>query len=405
VKKSLLSASLSLFLSSILLLTFCSTAPVHAAASWNVQTVDTRVAGVGNGYCPIVVDSNNMPSIAYTDRNMQDGLSVMYARWNSSYAGLITQRIAPGYATDMILDAHDNPNILYRVIRGGLWYASWTGLNWTIQTVDTTTPVYAALALDSHDNPHAAYSTGQTLKYASRSGSTWTIEIVDNGTDIPIHLSLALDSNDKPYILYSNQDWKLATLENSGWNIQNVPLPAYSYPDALVSVGNMVLDSTGHPHLIYSIGSAGGDDTIKYARWNGFYWETQTVASGLNLEYIGNLGFLALDSLDYPHISYVISGFQLMYAGWTGVDWSIQTVDSVGARSPVYLAVDSNRIPHISVRTGSTGLQPMHLMYATASEPVPLASPLLITLPLLLVLTAVVIGAAVFVVYLWKKKT
>jgi hypothetical protein len=62
-KKSPLSAFLSLLLLSTLLLTFLA-APAHAELSWNVQTVDENAAGIGNGYCPIAVDSNNNPHIS-----------------------------------------------------------------------------------------------------------------------------------------------------------------------------------------------------------------------------------------------------------------------------------------------------------------------------------------------------
>jgi hypothetical protein len=91
-----------------------------------------------------------------------------------------------------------------------------------------------------------------------------------------------------------------------------------------------------------------------------------------------------------------------MYAGWTGLEWSIQPVVQSGI-NPVYMALDSNRTPHISVRSGSIGFAPIHLIYATASEPVPLASPLLIALPMLSLVVVAVIAAAV-IVYLWRKK-
>ncbi len=58
---------LSLLLSSMLLATFWSATPVHATPSWIVLTVDVNAYGYGNGYSPIVLDSNNIPHIAYTD--------------------------------------------------------------------------------------------------------------------------------------------------------------------------------------------------------------------------------------------------------------------------------------------------------------------------------------------------
>ncbi len=398
-KKSLLSAFLSLLLSSMLLVTYCSATPAHAAASWNVQTVDADAAGTGNGYCPIAVDSNNNPHIAYTNLQGNDFL-VMYAAWTGS--GWNKQEIANGFATDFALDNNNNPHILYETgVYGGLMYASWTGLKWDIQTVNTNRTVYASLALDSSGNPHAAYSDGTSVKYASRNGSTWTIQTVDTGTEIPFQVSLALDSNDNPQILYSPGGYpinvSLAVWTSSGWNIQTAALNVNWYC-------NLVLDSKGQPHFVY-----GGDlTTIMYASLNGAVWIYQPVVSGIRLDGGYGIGFLALDSLDYPHISYVTAitaGSDLMYAAWTGANWNIQSVDTDFVREPIYLAVDSNRIPHISYLVGYLGPGTINIKYATATEPVPLSSPTPI-LPLLLVATAVIIGAVITVVaYVWKKKT
>ena len=184
---------------------------------------------------------------------------------------------------------------------------------------------------------------------------------------------------------------KLAVWANSGWNIQTVVSNVSGF-------GNLVLDSKGQPHFVYSVDHT----TIIYASWNGISWTYRSVSNVKWLEQGSGFPFLALDSLDYPHISYLTAEApgaapELMYAAWTGTAWNIQTV--APGDGPPYLAVDSNRIPHISYYLG-TG-PPASIMYAIAAEPVPLYSPL----PLQLVLTAVAIGAAVFVVYLWKKKT
>jgi hypothetical protein len=121
----------------------------------------------------------------------------------------------------------------------------------------------------------------------------------------------------------------------------------------------------------------------------------QTVVSNV---YLPSIGFLALDAHDYPHISY--STGEPMYASWTGTAWDIQTADFAG-----YLAVDANGNPHITnyVETGARFVS--RLMYATATETAQPSSPTFPALPLLLVSTAVIIGAIVTVVYVWKKKT
>jgi len=389
----------TLFLS-ILLLTFCSAAQVHAIPNWNVQIVDVNGAREGNGrICPIVVDSNSNPHIAYTSPYSDS--KVTYASSNGSLWS--TQIIASGNAFSLVLDANDNPHILYT----GLTYASWKGSKWTSQIVDPTDPnTLGALALDSFGNPHVAYTDGQAVKYASRIGSTWNIQIVDAYSEIPFQLSLALDSNNTPYILYgftisiptgTGNYWhleevKLATWRNSNWSIQSV-----AHTDGF---GNMVLDSKGYPHIIYKVyypQFTGMDNSsLVYASWNGSAWNTQAVVSNVRL---ANVGFLALDSHDYPHISYVAS--DLMYASWTGTNWNTQTVDTnISAVGPCYLALDSNGNPHISYLGFSpSDYRSAYIMYATATAPTQ-------TLPflLLLVSTVVIIGAVVTFVYVWKKK-
>jgi hypothetical protein len=284
-------------------------------------------------------------------------------------------------------------------------------------------------------NPHVAYTDGQVLKYAIWTGSSWSIQTVDNYSEIPFQLSLALDSNNTPYILYDLtisipengvgysgndlgayyhlQNLKLAVYGNSSWNIQNVTSNAGGF-------GNMVLDSKGHPHLIYEVNypeiTGTNNSTLVYASWTGSALKTQTVVSHASLV---NVGFLALDSHDYPHIAYIngTEGYSgiLMYASWTSRAWDIQTVDSNiialnnYATGPCYLALDSNGNPHISYLANppDAGLPSpiLYMMYATTIEPTQVSSLTFSAFPLLLVLTVVIIVAVVTVVYVWKKKT
>jgi len=409
----------------MLLVTLCLAVPAHAALSWNVEIVDANAAGIGNGYCPIAVDSNNNPHIAYTGAyNAQTGQRAGCASWNGS--GWNIQERPGGFVTDLALDANGNPHILIEGgVRGPLSYASWTGTEWTSQTVTSGhNVVYASLALDSVGYPHAAYNDGEGLKYASWAGSSWNIQTVDPSPEIHYDkISLALDSNDTPYIMYftpstyadsvrvySLVSVKLAVLKASGWSIEPV-LASYNLSDC----GNMVLDSKGYLHFLGAQPQAPTHlSTILYARWNGSAWNTQTVVSDADLT---SMGFLALDYHDNPNIAYITSTVEVMYANWTGTAWDIQTVDTPDTlhytSGPCYLAVDSSGIPHISYRGYLSGQYSYAgsnatILYATATgstEPTQPPSPTSPASPLLLVSAAVIIGAVVVVVYVWKKKT
>jgi hypothetical protein len=370
-----------------------------------------------------VLDSNNLPHIAYTDVRVEpDGFQtplVMYANWNGT--GWSTQKVSEGFAYSLVLDANSNPHILYSLLREPLMYASWTGSSWNSQTVDPNGAGYGVVALDSSGNPHVAYTDGTTIKYAVSKGSSWNIQTVDTYKpgEIPFSLSFALDKNNTPHILYSPSSYAdysqaigirainvtLATYQNYSWKIQTLSLPP---PTS--DYGNLVVDSKGYPHFIctqhHFVSSENMTilSTILYASWNGTAWNTQMMVSNISFNSMN----LALDSHDYPHII-TSTG---TYASWTGKAWSIQTATpDFSANKPCYLAIDSKGNPHISYLIGSPTVI-TSLMYATATESTQTPSPTqnsptpVSALPLLLVLTAVIIGTVVtLVVYVWKKKT
>jgi hypothetical protein len=409
-RKPPLTAFISLFLLSMPLLVFCAV-PVHAELVWDIQVVDENASGIGYGYCPIVVDADNNPHIAYSGAP-----KMRYASWNGT--GWNIQQIEYASAHDLALDADGNPHITF----GSLAYASWTGTDWDIQTVTTNHTVYSSLALDSSGNPHIAYITGNELQYANQNEANWNIQTVtvdDNLPDIDPALSLALDSNDTPYIMYytpssyvdnsTGEEYrsvnvKLAVWKNSSWNIETV-LASSNFFD----FGNMVLDSKGYPHFL---ATQLRFSAVLHVSWDGSAWNIQTVASNVSLR---NIGFLALGPDDLPNIIYMSE--QMMYARWTGQTWETQPVGTASTSNSrtYYLAVDSNGNPHIS-SIEDRAVSPYdrrNLLYATVNAtepaeatPTPEVTPTFPDSPLLIVASAVIIGTVIAVtVYVWKKKT
>lgn len=181
----------------------------------------------------------------------------MYASWNGF--GWSTQTIVKGgTVTSLALDKNDNPHIL---CDGALLYSSWTGTNWSTRETGITEAFYPAFALDADDNPHVAYVSGDELKYASLTEAGWVTQAVDN---LPIDSglsSLVFSKDNTAYLLYhvhccfqdnstgqkyQSLNIKLASLTDSMWSIQTVPLPP-----PLFDKGNLVLDSKGNLHFVY----------------------------------------------------------------------------------------------------------------------------------------------------------
>jgi hypothetical protein len=411
---------ISIIYLSIPLLIFSSILPVQVTSIWDVQIIDKNSAGYGNSYTPIVVDSNDDIHLAYTGHSPPNFYNI--ARYATpSISGWSIQEIPYGTTIDLALDSKGNPHILYETgVYGGLIYSSWTGEKWIYQEITESRVIHGSLALDSFDNPHIAYKSGEALKYASRVGIKWEIQTIDSIVEGSVG-SLTIDSNNTPYILYSPFSYtdfnktisirainvRIARCQNTSWNIQTIPLPP---PTG--DIGNMILDSKGYPHFIATQHHFVSDknmtilSTILHVNWNGTFWEIQKVVSDTKLE---SIGFLALDSRNYPHLTYTLSTFELEYASWTGTEWNIQPIDTkIQPRGPCYLAIDSKDNPHISYRgiganqTGSGRFA--SIIYATANTPdfTQLLPPYqAASLPF--VLTVIVIVIIAVVILLFKK--
>jgi hypothetical protein len=316
------------------LVTVLSAMPVHAALSWNIQTIDKNSA-IGDS--PIAVDSNNITHIAYSAL-ISDTYFIVYA--SSDGSGWSTQTVATGVSpSSLVLDTHNNPQILYispYPQQRPLMYASWTGTNWNIQNTNINNSGNAVLALDASGNPHIAYTDGKAVKYASWTESNWNIQTVDSFSSIPFKLYLALDSHNKPNILYAytmgvtlapDMGWtyenaQLAQLKDSSWKIENLSLNINDF-------GNLILDSKGFPHftceVLFPELTGLGNSTLFYVSWNGTAWNTDPVVSNT---YITSIGSLALDSNDYPHVVYIIPApdglTKIVYASWIAGAWDSQ---------------------------------------------------------------------------------
>jgi hypothetical protein len=310
--------------------------------AWDIQ----YVTGAAGQDTHLASDSNNLPHISYGDFGPG---AVKYAHWTTS--GWQTETVDLGSYNSIAVDSQDRPCVSYVRLTNGiatLKYATRENSVWGRETIDTEACLAGAnsVALDSHDYPHISYyDTNYCLRYAHKTGLSWTTQIVDINY-VGIDNSIAVDSEDKPHISY----WALGPLDlwyvepGSNWSIQTVDSNAGSRI-------SMSLDSLSYPHITYM--AANGD--LKYTSWTGSSWVIQTV------ENTGGSAYqtcLVLDSNNYPHISYFdAANLHLKYAHWNGSVWSIQTIDSsynVGSENSI--ALDSNNFPYISYYDGSNGL-------------------------------------------------
>lgn len=119
-----------------------------------------------------------------------------------------------GQYNSIAVDSSDNPHISYMDGRNAmLKYALKIGGVWSIETVEDppigASGIFNSITLDSTDNPHISYQgpVGPVvghLKYATKSGGSWSIQTVDTTTTAALFTSIALDSRDKAHISYQD---------------------------------------------------------------------------------------------------------------------------------------------------------------------------------------------------------
>ena len=330
------------------------------------QIARATTAGRGNA---LGLDAAGNPHIAYVDYDIYSNSgpgTLEYARrvgdvWVIQPVYTYT---ATTYILDLALDHAGNPHITF--VDGSsdsyeLKYASWTGMAWQIQTVDTIPyPIHVSLALDDGDHAHISYGS-YTLKYAHEEDDHWLIQTVD----IPPSMqgirtsSIKLDANQIPSISYFSQ-WELryARLMGSTWVTQTI-----ASTSGELSRTDLALDTSGMPHIAY----CGSLDSLHYVRWTGSAWDNQIVVPIQELQGCGDSS-LALDADNHPYLSYVLYSHptapvqyaDLTYAEWTGSQWASTLVKSIGTTflAEYYgtsFALDAGDLARISSYDFTTG--------------------------------------------------
>ncbi|MHC4844259.1 MAG: hypothetical protein ACYTEE_10695 [Planctomycetota bacterium] len=318
------------------------------AETWHIETVDST-----GRYTSIALDVNGNPHISYQDWT---NYYLKYATFNGLTWEIETvDTEVKGYSSSIALDSNDHPHISYdEDTNRDLKYAAFNGRTWDIETVDSTGRVglEASIALDVEDYPHISYrdATNSDLKYAVFNGSTWDIQTVDSSGQVGMSSSIAIDASGNPHISYyhySFGDLKYAAFNGKTWHIETV--------DSTISVGSqssMALDANGHPHISYHDRT---NRDLKYATFNGSIWEIETVDYGEGYWGTGHDTSIALDAGDHPHISYWdMHNGDLKYAAFNGSTWDIQTIDSTGdVGRDTSIALDADDNPHISYQDWS----------------------------------------------------
>ena len=307
---------------------------------WNIQTID--FVGEQSNPPSIILDSKDNPHLCYTDRLGPENHTLKYATLTNS--GWDIQKVDNGILSSpsIALDKIGNPHICYydyAVLN--LKYAILTVNGWNITILEQLKGSMPSLAIDSNGNPSIVYASDYSLKYAKWSGVNWSISTIDFIGDARTSL-LVLDSQNYPHVSYSsgfylNWTLKYASIQQGKWVTENVDYNVFDLPPP-----SLALDSNNNPCISY-YQRAATYGYLKYAKWTGANWSIQSV------ELARPGSSLSLDSEGNPHVSYCTAyGVYMRYA--VGIDsrWNIQTVDENKSLGSPSLALDSKGNPHIA---------------------------------------------------------
>jgi len=255
--------------------------------------------------------------------------------------------------SSICIDSNDNPHILYDpdTETGRLIYVVWNGYKWVYDNIEGigSFGYWVSMALDKNNSPHISfyeYNNGY-LMYAYKNSNEWNIDIVDNNYEAGEFSCIALDSKGYPHIAYSHYiegspdrcELKYAYWDGSKWNIQLVD-------DSYIRQGNncsIALDSYDYPHISYEKEDY-GKYYLGYAHWDGSKW----IKEILDLKDSQLDTSICIDSNNYPHIAYASKGY-LCYMRWNGSEWIKE--QPYHCQIMISMKLDKNDYPHIAFRT------------------------------------------------------
>jgi PKD repeat protein len=223
--------------------------------SWEFKLVET------GWFCSIALDSSDVPYISYRWENSVK-LAILYE--NNTEIQFVEPQAYVTYSPSICIDSNDLPHILYYDYnREHMKYTRFDGSSWNLEVVESD--VYFginSLTLDIYDVPHVSYYDSESgvykLKYATKFGSTWKIELIDELTRrIDATNSIAVDSLNSIHISYfdtGTEDlkyaWKINNINSYSWDfgdgssIEEDMNPMHSYP--IPGIYNVTLTVTNN---------------------------------------------------------------------------------------------------------------------------------------------------------------
>lgn len=311
--------------------------------NWTAENLDTDGAGTS-----IVVDRDDNLHLSYYVPN---GGLVKYGFRPAGSSKWYTMPLEHGLGvleTKITVDNIGNPHICYtpRIMK----YAHWDGHKWSIQEVDPGSGLIAymcSIQVTRDGKPMISWYLESTtyLRYAILENGVWVARTLEGGDSLAGKwTSMALDADGLPRISFSEflprlsesqippGHLKYARFDGKKWTTETVDL-GDSSPDSGGDRGmgnSLVLDAKGDPFISYY-----DERSLKFARYENGKWIKQTVQRlppFVRWSWKSFRSSIVLDSKGNPHIGFE-SLLGLEHAWWDGRQWHVQLIVPTGGIS------------------------------------------------------------------------
>jgi hypothetical protein len=371
----------------------------HDGSTWSYEDLSLDMADAG--YMPAaVLDATDTLHMHHFNRT-EWGLE--YDRWNqSAWERDIYQRSGEIESqVNIMMDPLDQPVVgySYQTHTFDEWFttgkfATYMQGEWLVEETDIGSGNGKYYSLHPDGSPvmiYIDYSDHYELHFRFQSGPNWIDEVIASSDQTFLNVSMIHDSYGNPWVVFRNDGLiRMAERTGKGWNIEDIMTLSSSDrgpdmaigPDGYIRlafesnavdyskmylatqtestweieviydepVGDMLLavDSGNYPHVTFQKSTG----NLVYLTWNGTTWEEEVLDD--DFAYGWTLGSLEMDSLDRPNCCYSVdfhmfNDYDVRYAVRTSGGWQVYTVDVSGSTGPdCSMVLDTSDIPHFA---------------------------------------------------------
>lgn len=318
---------------------------------WYIRNLDQSTTSWYITEHSLKIDANDHIHLVYIDSNESNHLKHAWYDGTTWFSEVVDE--AGGSNPTLTFDSADNLHVVY-MGSNGLKHAHKTANGWDIETFEIGGWSPSSIAMDVTYRPHTCYVVNDTtptgeyydINYAVWTGSDWDVQTLQQ-SPYSSSCSLALDSSGSPHIaytiigLYAKDVIKYARLTEAGWDIQTIQesIP-WNVWGVTFSLKDILLDSSDSPQIFYNHNEAGHPPQLclNETRWTIAGWETYRLSCQM-------AGISLVQDLDKsPHLltshTYMFTSIAFIY--WADNSWNYQTLDTNTKTESLSLAFDTH---------------------------------------------------------------